>query len=153
MKKLPKILVGSHAYKGYKLEMMRSKFGGWSDGIGWEFDTWNNWRENDGMLCRNDKDCKWLNPKLMCENWDDPPTNLNDGWFGGASSYSILGECACPAGTYFNDDQISCIFYAFDESLGIFKIIGLILSIIILLIIACHYKRLVRFFCRNEQNP
>ena len=39
-------LVGSHAYKGYKLEMMRSKFGGWSDGIGWEFDTWNNWREN-----------------------------------------------------------------------------------------------------------
>ena len=45
--------------------------GGHSSGHGaqprYNFDTWNNWREADGFLCRTNDDCKWLDQNLNCE--------------------------------------------------------------------------------------
>ena len=32
-----------------------------------DFQDWNKWRENDGFLCRNDNDCKWLGYKMECQ--------------------------------------------------------------------------------------
>ena len=42
---------------------MTGRFAHWSH-AGWGFSDWNRWRMEDGLLCRNDQDCSWLDPGL-----------------------------------------------------------------------------------------
>ena len=33
-----------------------------------QFDSWNNWRKNDGFMCRDTNDCNWIDKNLYCQN-------------------------------------------------------------------------------------
>jgi len=125
-------LIGAGAYVGYKLGKLKEKFSGrdWDQG-GWDghsssdvhvsigggssihtsqpsynFQNWNDWREADGFLCRNNDDCKWLDGNLNCEDYelDFSPAA---GWYGG-DTVSIKGECACEEGFRWNEGELSC---------------------------------------------
>ena len=34
------------------------------------FDKWNNWREAEGLLCRKDQDCSWIDTKMDCVDYE-----------------------------------------------------------------------------------
>ena len=36
----------------------------------YNFEEWNEWRERDGLLCRNDADCKWIDSSLYCKDYE-----------------------------------------------------------------------------------
>ena len=63
--KLGKIaLIGAGAYGAYSLGKVAGKFSSWKGGFGgpaggWNYQQWNSWREQDGMLCRSDN-CRWI---------------------------------------------------------------------------------------------
>ena len=72
-------LVGVGVYAGYKLTKMASKFakrrsegrrGFTNYDSHYDFDDWNDWREADGFLCRNDNDCEWIDDNLSCEDYE-----------------------------------------------------------------------------------
>ena len=47
-----------------QLRKLRKKF--YKFDWGYSFSTWNIWRQSDGLLCRRNYDCKWLNKDLKC---------------------------------------------------------------------------------------
>ena len=65
-------LVGVGAYAGYKVAKLASKFSrpGFGNSYGYKFNDWNDWREADGFLCRSNKDCKWIDDNLNCEDYE-----------------------------------------------------------------------------------
>ena len=58
-------VIGAVAYGGYQLGKLSTGFGnyGWAHQHGYSFKTWNRDRKAAGMLCRNAKDCKWIDDK------------------------------------------------------------------------------------------
>ena len=54
------------AYGSYKIGKLSLRFSASTGNPGYNFDKWNKWRQNDGFLCRNNNDCKWLDKKLDC---------------------------------------------------------------------------------------
>ena len=46
---------------------------------GYSSEQWNEWRENDGFLCRTNEDCNWVDSNLQCQSSND--TSLGD-WLG-----------------------------------------------------------------------
>jgi hypothetical protein len=42
----------------------------------YNFDDWKRWQEADGLLCRTNSDCGWIENSLQCER-DDLPSNFN----------------------------------------------------------------------------
>merc|ERR1712020_284375 len=91
------------AYAGYKLAKLGNKFGKWRHRGSYDFDDWDDWREADGMLCRNNDDCTWVDQRMQCEDWEIRRT-YSPYWFGGSAI--IAGECACPPGMRFNDENM-----------------------------------------------
>jgi len=125
-------LVAAGAYVGYKLAKLTSKFGGYRHGGNWGFNDWDDWREADGMLCRTSNDCQWVDRSMQCEDWEIRRTGFSSGWFGGVPTLAIRGECACPEGTFFDDDDMDCKPLRFDsDGLGFIAIIGIIVAVIL----------------------
>jgi len=63
------------------------------------FNSWNKWRQADGILCRNDNDCNWLNEDLKCMRYNmtlltQTHKMIDQDWFGG-QVMSVVGECHC----------------------------------------------------------
>ncbi len=50
---------------------LKSRFASYGQCANLTFDSWNSWRSSDGMLCRNDADCAWVQPDLHCHENDD----------------------------------------------------------------------------------
>ena len=49
-------------------------FGKWSKDLGnFTYQLWNNLRIHDGVLCRKDSDCSWIDENLVCYE----PTYMN----------------------------------------------------------------------------
>ena len=122
-------LVGAGAYVGYKLAKLGGKFGSWRHGGSWGFNDWDDWREADGMLCRTSDDCQWVDRSMRCEDWEIRRTGFSPGWFGGVPTLAIRGECACPEGTFFDDDDMDCKSLP-NFGLGILAIVGIIVAVI-----------------------
>ena len=61
----------------------------------------------DGLLCRNDQDCMWLDERLRCTDYKMDWSVARD-WFNGDTA-SIVGSCDCLEGFMYEEDQISCI--------------------------------------------
>merc|ERR1712136_76834 len=103
------VVIGAVAYGSYKYGKLSSEFSKKKKSkksYKFDFDDWNDWREVDGFLCRNNSDCNWVDEKLFCQDYELKITP-NSAWFGG-DVVSIVGECACPIGTYFDDDEMEC---------------------------------------------
>jgi len=92
-------VVGAVAYTAYKVGKLKAGFG--LKKRKYKFYDWNDWREADGLLCRNTTDCNWVDPRLYCQDYelDFSPSRA---WFGGDFA-SIVGTCACPRGWFFDD--------------------------------------------------
>ena len=60
--------VGVGAYGAYKLGKLKQKFRIPKIKVDFEFDEWNGWREKEGMLCRNDTDCNWIDRFMYCQD-------------------------------------------------------------------------------------
>ena len=112
-------LVSAGVYISYKLAKLGEKFGSWRHGGSWGFDDWDDWREADGMLCRTSDDCRWVDQSMRCEDWETRRTGFSSGWFGGVPILVIRGECACPEGNFFDDNDMDCKQIESD-GLGIF---------------------------------
>lgn len=142
-------LVAAGAYVGYKLLKLGSKFGSWRHQGNWGFNDWDDWREADGMLCRTSNDCKWVDQSMRCEDWEIRRTGFSSGWFGGVPTVAIRGECACPEGTFFDDDDMDCKTIRFESAgLGLLAIIGIIVAIILATcccLCCCVGKKAVEF--------
>ena len=65
------------------------------------------WRMEDGLLCRSDQDCMWLDERLRCTDYKMDWSVARD-WFNGDTA-SIVGSCDCLEGFTYEEDQISCI--------------------------------------------
>ena len=78
-------MIGATAYGAYQLGKLSNSFGGYHGGYGggrrWGYNDWNNWREIDGFLCRNTKDCDWVDRRLYCQDYElkfTPAVSLKD---------------------------------------------------------------------------
>ena len=67
-------VIGATAYGAYQLGKLSNSFGGYNGGYGhgsrWGYRDYNNWREVDGMLCRNTQDCDWIDRRLYCQDYE-----------------------------------------------------------------------------------
>ena len=61
--------IGAGAYGVYKLGQLSTRFDGNGFG-GYGINDWNSWREADGMLCRKNSDCSWLDPHMYCQDYE-----------------------------------------------------------------------------------
>jgi len=71
--KLTQFLVsGAVAYGGYQIGKLTGRFSSYGYGGrgGWGFNDWNRWREIDGFMCRDDNDCKWIDERLDCQDYE-----------------------------------------------------------------------------------
>ena len=55
-----------------KFDAHRWDHDGMEFNLGYRFVDWNDWRESDGMLCRGDSDCNWINPLFFCHGYEVP---------------------------------------------------------------------------------
>ena len=63
--------IGAGAYGVYKLGQLSTRFDGFgNNGFGGGFNDWNDWREADGMLCRKNSDCNWLDRNMYCQDYE-----------------------------------------------------------------------------------
>ena len=51
-------------------------------------------------------------------------------WFGGVPTLAIRGECACPEGTFFDEDDMACNDVP-PFGFGLLTIIGIIIAVIV----------------------
>ena len=73
-----------------------------------DFDEWEDWREIDGMLCRDDNDCNWLDPYLGCNDYGFRLSQVRGDW---PWKYELKGKCACSFGLYFDGGNGECRRY------------------------------------------
>jgi len=129
-------VIGATAYGAYQLGKLSNRFSGFGGGYGYGsygghrygYREWNNWREIDGFLCRNNNDCNWVDSRLYCQDYElkFTPTAA---WFGGDVA-SIVGECACPHGMNWNDYELECRTNFFSgTSLIIVVVIALLIGL------------------------
>merc|ERR1712243_539053 len=73
----------------------------------------NRWRKADGILCRNDNDCNWVDEDLKCDYkyvqknvtiLNETQKKIDPDWFGG-QAMSVVGECHC------SSDDNNCFGY------------------------------------------
>ena len=94
------------AYGARQRKKANKKFLGWSHDGDWEFEDWNTWRLQDGMLCRTAQDCEWPEENLLCRSHqlDFSPSTA---WFGGDFA-SIVGWCECKDGLGWTNYELVC---------------------------------------------
>ena len=59
---------GIGVYSVQQLEKLLLKFP--KENLEYTFDDWNKWREEDGLLCRNNSDCTWVNEQMYCKDYE-----------------------------------------------------------------------------------
>ena len=104
------ILLGGGAYLTSKAsKKLRKKFKTrkmFTNSFDYDFDDWESWREIDGMLCRDDNDCNWLDYNLGC-NYDEfqlgYTTEADWPW-----KNDLKGRCACSFGLQFDAEHTVC---------------------------------------------
>ena len=61
-------VIGVGIFSSAQLSKLSAKFP--KNNLGYNFNDWNNWREEEGFLCRNDKDCSWIDAKMNCGDYE-----------------------------------------------------------------------------------
>lgn len=136
-------VIGATAYGAYQLGKLSNSFGGYNGGYGhgsrWGYRDYNNWREVDGMLCRNTQDCDWIDRRLYCQDYElkFQPSAL---WFGGNAA-AIVGECACPHGMRWDNYEVQCKTNYFS---GTNLVIAILVPLLVLVCCCCVGVYVVR---------
>ena len=91
--------------KSFKPKKYRSRYGVKVDV---DFDDWENWMEVDGMLCRNDNDCNWLDANLGCNDYEFEPSSIRGDW---VWKSKLRGKCTCSFGFKFIAYDAVCRSY------------------------------------------
>lgn len=88
-------------------QKLRTKFGEWNNKttLGWTFKQWNQWRRDDGLLCRTADDCKWLGGNIKCDEYQHFDWDKNNGWFNGEA---VRGRCECQRWNTWESGDMSC---------------------------------------------
>ena len=101
----------------------------------------------DGLLCRNDQDCMWLDEGLRCTDYKID-WSVASGWFNGDSS-SIVGSCDCLDGFWYEESQISCVADSTPGGLSGVAIFFIVISVIVGACILCAFCVCVLRFFRS----
>ena len=75
------------------------------DHADFDFNDWERWMLTDGMLCRNDNDCNWLDPQLGCNDYNFRRTRVRGAWPWKAQ---LKGTCYCSFGFDFDASDGVC---------------------------------------------
>ena len=119
-----------------------AKFLNWSHNGGWQFDDWNSWREKDRMLCRNSRDCEWLDGDLRCGELTIGKNKPNQSWFG-EDHASIEGLCMCSYmgnSWYYvgwNEVELECQQTSLTWEIWVLIIVFVVLPCLGLLVLLC----------------
>merc|ERR1712192_207074 len=109
-----KAVIGAGAaYTAYKVKKAKKKFGKRKTKKGkksYEFEEWDTWRQDNGILCRDNDDC-WLDERLTCNDYALVRADINHGWFGG-DTIAIRGTCQCDDYSWWDDDDLSCALFS-----------------------------------------
>jgi len=87
-------------------EILRTKFAEWK-GVSWSYEEWDEWRRQDGLLCRTDQDCQWLDGNIECEIYDELGWNQTSDWFSGQEG-TVRGDCECKYSHTYQVQEFSC---------------------------------------------
>ena len=60
-------VIGAGVFSAEQLEKLSVKFA--KENLTYNFDEWNDWREAEGFLCRNDTDC-WVDTTMECVDYE-----------------------------------------------------------------------------------
>ena len=96
---------GAGAYIGYKLSEGVSKLFNPNLFNGHDFNTWDRNARIDGWVCRNDRDCNWLDQHLECEDNGFKLDDIKGAW---PWKEELRGRCGCEDGYLFNQQNGSC---------------------------------------------
>jgi len=131
-------VVGLGVYGTYKLAKATSKFGKkklkFKNGADIDFDEWDGWRQESGLLCRNTTDCNWLDVDLRCDNYEASVRAsivqaLTGNWFGDKNL--IVGECQCQRESQvWNEDELECFVPSLSGLVIFFIVVGVLLAVI-----------------------
>jgi len=128
--------IGSKFYKYSQKDEVKTRFSRWKN-VDWSFNDWNSWRMSDGMLCRSNADCIWMDKMLECDRYRFG-WNVRSGWFNGnGSTHDILGVCDCIRTLIWRDEQIECQAPGTSDILTGFHIFMIIFTILLFLCV-CH---------------
>ena len=72
----------------------------------YSFEQWRILANKDGWLCRNDRDCSWIDRNLGCDDRGFKISMAKNGWPWRAQ---LAGQCACADGFVFDKDEGSCV--------------------------------------------
>jgi len=103
-------VVGVGVYLGYKAtkgaaKLFKKAFQG-PDFDGPDFDTWNRWRQVDGILCITNSHCNWIDPNFECQQVRSFGWTLSDDYrFNGLRP---TGECGCGYGFVLDKGDLRC---------------------------------------------
>jgi len=75
-----------------------------------EFERWNSQRLIDGLLCRNDSECSWLDRKLICKTDVRLNFDANDEWLNDWSQFDnrSIGVCYCTVYHVWSEEDMEC---------------------------------------------
>ena len=76
-------------------------------GVNYNLAQWRQFSDVDGWLCRNDKDCNWIDPHLGCDDRSFNIQRVNAAWPWKAQ---LKGQCTCENGFIFDQKEGSCGF-------------------------------------------
>lgn len=137
---------GIRIHKSEQITELKSRFFdfSWIPGNpGYEFEDWNQWRKKDGLLCRNDGDCKWLGSDVECQIVAGFDWQINKDWYGGNDK--PRGECGCNT-DYFKDSKWNNKTLQCDKNVNVGLWIWVAVSLIIIFLsfcIICSHKKSV----------
>ena len=73
--------------------------------IEYNVDQWLGFAKKDGLLCRNDTDCTWIDRNLGCDDRKFTASKVLAAW---PWKTQLRGRCTCRYGFNFNKNQGSC---------------------------------------------
>ena len=101
-------------------------------GVNYNLAQWRQFSDVDGWLCRNDKDCDWIDPQLGCHDRSFNIQRVNAAWPWKAQ---LKGQCTCNDRFIFNQEEGSCgldpDFFSASATLATWAIAVIIVAVII----------------------
>jgi len=131
---------GAGAYVGYKVSSTlgfsyRPLYYG---GHYYTYNNWNSYARVDGWVCRDDRDCTWIDPNLGCDDREFSVKYINGAW---PWKNDLKGRCACQDGFWFDRDDGECIYngHGMPRWLIVAISIGTLIAVLACAYCVCEY--------------